>query len=164
MHPSVRLVGLACVAAVLAGCQDADDPSGPEVKPACADPQEAELGLPTMDVPATFTTTAGQLRFRVTGMDPDALIPIDTTTVFLGEAGTVPHRDPQRPEWPDNSSYRARVSLDESGYVDVAAGSYWVVSAAGGRIYVAACPGMTLSDVAPVAPDPGAGFGVTPSS
>jgi hypothetical protein len=144
------LAVLACSAVVLTGCRATDSSSAAE--PACSDPLESELGLPTLDVPARFTTTAGQLRFRVTGMSPDALIAIDTTTVFLGSTETFPHRDPQRLEWPDNAAYRVRVSLDAEGYVDVAAGTYWAVSSAGGRIYAAACPGTSVSDVAAVQP------------
>ncbi|UUZ58512.1 hypothetical protein [Nocardioides sp. B-3] len=45
---------------------------------------EVELGLPTVDVPARLTTTQGRLRVSVTGMSPDAMIPVDTTTVFPG--------------------------------------------------------------------------------
>ena len=163
MRSSMRWAVVACGAVLLAGCQDPGDSSGPTAEPECAQPSESELGLPTLDVPATFTTSGGQLRFRVTGMSPDALIPIDTTTVFLGGSDTLPHRDPEKQEWPDNSTYRVRISLDQDGYVEVDAGSYWAVSSAGGRIYAAACPGTTVSDVAPVSPDPGAAFGVTPS-
>jgi hypothetical protein len=140
------LSALACPAALVTGCRPAASSSSP-VEPVCAQPVETELGLPTLDLPAAFTTTAGQLRFRVTGMHPDALIPIDTTTLFLGQAGTFPHRDPQRPERPDNASYRVRVSLDSEGHVDLPAGDYWAVSTAGGRIYAAACSGTTISDV-----------------
>jgi hypothetical protein len=141
---------LVCSTAVLTGCQAKDSSS--TVDPACGHPLESELGLPTLDVPAMFTTTTGRLRFRVTGMSPDALIPIDTTTVFLGKTETFPHRDPQRPEWPDNATYRVRVSLDAEGYVDVAAGTYWAVSSAGGRIYAAGCRGTAIRDVAVVQP------------
>jgi hypothetical protein len=141
---------LACSAVVLPGCQVSGSSSA--VEPACGRPLESELGLPTLDVPATFTTTAGRLRFRVTGMSPDALIPIDTTTVFLGRTETLPHRNPERREWPDNASYWVKVSLDTEGYVDVAAGTYWAVSSAGGRIYTGGCPGTTVSDVAAVQP------------
>jgi hypothetical protein len=155
MRPSLTLAVVACWAASLTGCQDPDSSSGPAAEPACDRPQESELGLPTLDVPATFTTTGGQLRFRVTGMSPDALIPIDTTTVFLGDATTLPHRDPQKTEWPDNAAYRVRVSLDEEGYVDVAAGSYWAVSSAGGRVFAGSCPGTTMSDVSAVCPNGG---------
>jgi hypothetical protein len=105
-----------------------------------------------MDLPATFETTAGRIRFRVTGMHPDALIPIATTTVFLGSAGTVPHRDPQRREWPDNAAYRVTVGLDDDGFLDLPAGSWWAVSSAGGRISAAACPGTSISDVTVVGP------------
>jgi hypothetical protein len=149
---ALTVAALACSAVALTGCRGAAESSAAAVEPACANPLESELGLPTLDLPATFTTTAGQLRFRVTGMDPDALIPIDTTTVFLGKGGTLPHRDPQRREWPDNAAYRVRVSLDDEGYVDVPAGTYWAVSSAGGRIYAAACPGTTVTDVAAVSP------------
>ncbi|UUZ58513.1 hypothetical protein [Nocardioides sp. B-3] len=46
------------------------------------------------------------------------------------------------------------MSLDQPGYIDVEAGSYWLVSPAGGRIFVAACPNVTLTDVVPVNPRP----------
>ena len=146
------VVALACSAVALCGCRLIGGSSDTATEPACANPVESELGLPTLDVPATFTTASGRLRFLVTGMHPDALIPIDTTTVFLGKTGTLPHRDPQRREWPDNAAYRVRVSLDSEGYVDVVAGTYWAVSSAGGRIYASACSGSTISDVTPVSP------------
>ena len=161
MRCFLTVIGLACLLAAAAGCQPADEQAHrPETS--CDDRNEAELGLPTLDVPAHFTTTKGQLRISVTGMSPDALIPIDTTMVFLGAAGTTPHRDPQRPEWPDNGTYQVRVSLEEPGLVDVEAGSYWLVSPAGGDIFVATCPDVEVTDVVPVMPQPGAGFGVTP--
>lgn len=145
-----RSLIVSLVALAVTGCQE--EAVSPDSGLGCDDPLEVELGLPTVDVPALLTTTQGRLRISVTGMSPEALIPIDTTMVFLGESRTVPHRDPQRPEWPDNGTHQVRVSLDEPGFLDVEAGSYWLVSPAGGRIFVATCPDVTVTGIVPVSP------------
>lgn len=82
-------------------------------------------------------------------MSPDAIVPITKTMVFLGAAATVPTRDPNRPEWPENGLYRVLVALDQPGVLDVSAGSTGPCRRrAGGSMCT--CPDVTISDVASV--------------
>ncbi len=135
---------LGVVSMVLAGCR-APDTTSDGLELACGEPQRESLGVPTIEVPARFTTSGGRLRFVVTSLPPGTILgDVDDTQVQLGDVDSPS----------DDIRYRVTTSPQEPGVIDVDAGTYRVVNTARGRLLVEACPEVTFSDVEASERDP----------
>jgi hypothetical protein len=126
-----------------AGCRTTSNtPLKPALEMSCDNPRATDLGPATVRRPAQLTTSGGRHRFVVENLPPGSIMgEIEDTEVQLSD-----------PNAPTEVLFRVRTSLQQSGVVDIGAGTYSVLNTNRGGIEVEVCPDVTLTDVEPAKP------------
>lgn len=142
-HRRLRLVlAGAVMLSSLTGACGTDDEAAP--RPPCESPTKYDLGVVLAKGTDTmFSTGGGDLYLGIDGLGGNGAFAATKSEIFVGKADDPPVTREGGKE-PLNASASKVVELGRLSMLHLQRGRYWVVSSNYGRVWIEACPPVTV--------------------